>query len=82
MSGYKGGGTEMFLGKWVGERRAEGLKVQGWEILGSFREEGNRWLEVWAEKDEICRSEEAGVAMRQAPPLWESGCGVLATGCL
>ena len=63
-------------------RRVEGLKVQEWEMLGSFREEGITWFELWAEEDETCRSEEAGVAMRQAPPLWEPGCCVLHTGCL
>lgn len=60
----------------------KGLQVQGWEILGSFKEKGIRWLEVLAKEKETCMSEEDGFAIRQAPALWDPGCGVLHTGCL
>lgn len=43
-------GTEMFLGRTA--LKSGGLK----EILGSSREEGIRWLELWTEWKETCMS--------------------------
>lgn len=94
MSGHKGVsrarasrwlllGQKYFSGEnGLEERRVGKLTVQGWKILGSFREEIIRWFEPWAEEDEICRSEEAGAPIRQAPLLSEPGCDVLPKGSL
>lgn len=45
--------------------RVEGLQVQGWEILGSFKEKGIGWFEVLAKEKETCMSEEGGFAIRR-----------------
>ena len=73
------------------ESRVEGLEVKEWAILESFRGEGIRWFDLRAEEDETCRSEEAGVAMRQALRAWmwclpygmsESHCSQPLASCL